>query len=191
MVAPPSLDTVDLTPSFCWTKLPKKDAKFETKSPKIVPKFAPKFAPKFWGAAFLAGRKVLPPNFTRYFTSEISNYKSNFIKKLHNALDFCRQGNANCWLTYNSKTLDFWCFPYLRNKESKGWRVREKSGTEFMDRFQFSKSVQMALNQQKPEWVVTLLWPSNPCFFWIKKSKGNPEKSKGFLFTEPLKYLQK
>ena len=35
--------------------------------------------PKIFGA-FLAGRKVLPPNFTRYFTSDISNFKSNFTK---------------------------------------------------------------------------------------------------------------
>ena len=40
-------------------------------------------SPEIFGV-FLAGRKVLPPNFTRYFTSEISNFKSNFKKKLHN-----------------------------------------------------------------------------------------------------------
>ena len=36
-----------LAPPFCWTKFPKKVAKFETKFPKFSPKFAPKFAPKF------------------------------------------------------------------------------------------------------------------------------------------------
>ena len=46
--------------------------------------------PEIFGA-FLAGRKVLPPNFTRNFTSDISNFKSKLTKKLHNAL--CRRGN--------------------------------------------------------------------------------------------------
>ena len=36
--------------------------------------------------AFLAGREVLPPNFTRYFTSEIPNFKSDFTKKLQRVL---------------------------------------------------------------------------------------------------------
>ena len=36
-----------LAPPFCWTKFPKKVAKFETKFPKFSPKFAPKFAPNF------------------------------------------------------------------------------------------------------------------------------------------------
>ena len=51
----------------------------------VSEKFA-EICPEIFGA-FLAGRKVLPPNFTRHFTSEISNLKSNFTdKKLHNAL---------------------------------------------------------------------------------------------------------
>ena len=58
-----------------------KDAKVETKFPKMLPKFAAKNI-----GAFLAGRKVLPPNFTTCFTSEISDFKSKFTKKLHDAL---------------------------------------------------------------------------------------------------------
>ena len=62
---------------------------------KISESFAeicPEIRPEISGA-FLAGQKVLPPNFTRYFTSEISNFKSNFTKKLHNAL---LRGHLTC-----------------------------------------------------------------------------------------------
>ena len=50
--------------------------------------------------AFLAGRKVLPQNFTRFFPSEISNFKStsksNFTK--HFTTHFCRLGSPKVFL---------------------------------------------------------------------------------------------
>ena len=52
-------------------------------------KFPPKFRPEILSEmfrAFLAGRKVLPPNFTRFFPSEISNFKSNVTKNFTNTL---------------------------------------------------------------------------------------------------------
>ena len=59
----------------------------------IFAEIYPEIRPKSFGA-FLAGRKILPPNFTRDFTSEISNFKSNFTKKCHSAL-------LQAWQPYN------------------------------------------------------------------------------------------
>ena len=42
----------------------------------ICSEICPEIRPEFF-CAFLAGRKVLPQNFTRLFPSEISNFKSN------------------------------------------------------------------------------------------------------------------
>ena len=43
--------------------------------------------------------KILPPNFTRYFTSEISNFKSNITKRIH------RHGNPKNVCSYFSLCL--------------------------------------------------------------------------------------
>ena len=76
-----------LAPPFCWTKFPKKVAKFDTKFP-ISPKFAPKFFPKFPVLSWQVEKSS--QKFTRLFPSEISDLKShsksNFTNNLTNTL---------------------------------------------------------------------------------------------------------
>ena len=90
-----------LPPPFCWTKFPKKVAKFKTKFPKFSPKFAPKIRPEIRPEifrAFLAGRRVLPQNFHNNFhimkfqiSNRIPNQSSPKISQTH----FCRLGSPN------------------------------------------------------------------------------------------------
>ena len=70
-----------LTPPFCWTKFPRKKTQTLKRS---FRKFCRNLPRNFW--CFPGRSKSLPANLTRYFTAEISNFKSNVTKKLHNAL---------------------------------------------------------------------------------------------------------
>ena len=78
-------------PPFCWTKFSKKKSRNLKRNlvRNLVRNFYPEIRPEIF-RAFLAARKVLPQNFTRFFPVEISNVKSNsksnFTKNVTNTL---------------------------------------------------------------------------------------------------------
>ena len=80
-----------LSPPFCWTKFPKKVAKFETKFPKFSPKFAPKFAPKFFGLSWLVEKSSpkISPDFSHQ-KFQMSNRIPNQISPKISQTHFCR-----------------------------------------------------------------------------------------------------
>ena len=84
MVRPKSF----LAPPFCWTKFPKKVANLKRSFRNLI-EICPEIRPEIF-RAFLAGRKVLPKHFTRFFPSEMSNFKSksksNFTNNFTNIL---------------------------------------------------------------------------------------------------------
>ena len=89
------------TSPLLLSKFCKKDATFETKFPKNSAKIALQITLKLLVASWQI--EIRPPNLAKYFTSEISNYKSIFTKKLHNTL-FCRHGSAKR-LLWSCETL--------------------------------------------------------------------------------------
>ena len=88
------------SPTFCWTKFPKKVAKFETKFPKFSPKFAPKFALKFSPKCPVLSWQVeksspqISPDFPiKGFKFQIE-FQTKFHQTFHNThTHFCRLGS--------------------------------------------------------------------------------------------------